>query len=934
MLSHLTSCAAKAVVYGESGYFMHSSIGTGPCDTTNCPMAALRSKEHWSGSWVHCWVLVGWSAAVPRQPAGSRGSPQGLLYTTLIPLHAIGIVRQRSLGRGINFSEPAGKRETSGDQNDKSDLYIFEGKLATTTTNGSSEPSGQPPAPGPNIISPKSAFHPTNAATSHQLMLYVQQQLKAANDAGAALWSMKDNGGGGGSSANNDSVNHAPTGHTANINSNGSADGSIEPSNVGSSHIDTSNITQQQSCSGCRELKREVDDLRRMFCQHFPPNNSQLLGVTTSESGNSISNYINTSNRNTQCRNIQAAQSPPSPPLPPAPAIRHSAQCPTALSFNNLANCNAQQLLPWLVNNGLLSANNLQQMPNAQNSAANAPATGVLRLLEQMSPTMLEAALMGANRSAPSSILLQSLQHINNAVQNSPPNNNSRLSELVQAAAALQQQNSNNNSRNNHIGYNTNNNHASVGLHGNIEHSQYIDPVGVDGASETSSSASSTNTQLLISPQQQMATSLQQQFGSCNTANRNNTLEASAQLAAVTRSSFISAAAQLLNSNSGNDGTVAAAALLHQHAGLLQNASAGTNGATQQLQNNLALHASLLLQQQQQQRQVALQQAQQLQRQQAQHNFRMDPHMQFRKNSDPTPNVGGNHSGGDRGIILDRSTEKRRAASDDYVRIIRQQNLSEHNISKIAVPVAEAFQADPLFRPLSEQQVVQQVMQSKKYENVNISETMAQLCKKLAEKRVFGSRLMSQTTVAAPNHSSYTNLPSDGIVYIQHVCRKVLGSRVKSDEEFWEYFREAMRKLAARCRRVRHAKKMRSPKVSVVEHSQQLHRMHQPLTQTSQAHQILFDHHRSPPQSTNVVIPPFSAANSNYGATFEPISPTGNVGGHNHSQGIEDVSMEVAEAESSSSPSPQTPMSSSTHNSTPTPTSVMADIKVESLGHD
>jgi hypothetical protein len=41
----------------------------------------------------------------------------------------------------------------------------------------------------------------------------------------------------------------------------------------------------------------------------------------------------------------------------------------------------------------------------------------------------------------------------------------------------------------------------------------------------------------------------------------------------------------------------------------------------------------------------------------------------------------------------------------------------------------------------------------------------------------------------------------------------VLGSRVESDEEFWECFREAMRKLAARCRRVRHAKKVRSPKV-------------------------------------------------------------------------------------------------------------------------
>uniref|UniRef100_A0AC34GGP1 Uncharacterized protein n=1 Tax=Panagrolaimus sp. ES5 TaxID=591445 RepID=A0AC34GGP1_9BILA len=48
------------------------------------------------------------------------------------------------------------------------------------------------------------------------------------------------------------------------------------------------------------------------------------------------------------------------------------------------------------------------------------------------------------------------------------------------------------------------------------------------------------------------------------------------------------------------------------------------------------------------------------------------------------------------------------------------------------------------------------------------------------------------------------------IIYILHVCKKVLGPRVKSEDEFWEYFRDAMRKLAARCRRVRHAKKVRS----------------------------------------------------------------------------------------------------------------------------
>lgn len=45
------------------------------------------------------------------------------------------------------------------------------------------------------------------------------------------------------------------------------------------------------------------------------------------------------------------------------------------------------------------------------------------------------------------------------------------------------------------------------------------------------------------------------------------------------------------------------------------------------------------------------------------------------------------------------------------------------------------------------------------------------------------------------------------------VCRKVLRENMESDEAFWECFREAMRKLAARCRRVRHAKKVRSPKM-------------------------------------------------------------------------------------------------------------------------
>lgn len=49
---------------------------------------------------------------------------------------------------------------------------------------------------------------------------------------------------------------------------------------------------------------------------------------------------------------------------------------------------------------------------------------------------------------------------------------------------------------------------------------------------------------------------------------------------------------------------------------------------------------------------------------------------------------------------------------------------------------------------------------------------MVQLCKKLAEKRVFGPKLMADTTVAAPNHSTYQNLPENGILYI--FCKEVV----------------------------------------------------------------------------------------------------------------------------------------------------------------
>ncbi|CAI4231039.1 unnamed protein product [Auanema sp. JU1783] len=158
------------------------------------------------------------------------------------------------------------------------------------------------------------------------------------------------------------------------------------------------------------------------------------------------------------------------------------------------------------------------------------------------------------------------------------------------------------------------------------------------------------------------------------------------------------------------------------------------------------------------------------------------------------------------------SQEKRRKhSSDDYVKIIRdQQDLSEDRIAKIQIPVPEAVKCDPSFRAVSEQQIIQQMIQNKKFEETHAKESLVQLCKKLAEKRVFGAKLMSMTTVAGLNHSNYSNLPVEGIIYIQHVCRKVMGDKFAREEEFWDAFRDATKKLAARCRRVRHAKKTKS----------------------------------------------------------------------------------------------------------------------------
>lgn len=44
---------------------------------------------------------------------------------------------------------------------------------------------------------------------------------------------------------------------------------------------------------------------------------------------------------------------------------------------------------------------------------------------------------------------------------------------------------------------------------------------------------------------------------------------------------------------------------------------------------------------------------------------------------------------------------------------------------------------------------------------------------------------------------------------IADVCRSVMLHRIPNEDEFWEVFRDVTRKLAARCRRVRHSKKTR-----------------------------------------------------------------------------------------------------------------------------
>ncbi|CAJ0956282.1 unnamed protein product, partial [Mesorhabditis belari] len=159
----------------------------------------------------------------------------------------------------------------------------------------------------------------------------------------------------------------------------------------------------------------------------------------------------------------------------------------------------------------------------------------------------------------------------------------------------------------------------------------------------------------------------------------------------------------------------------------------------------------------------------------------------------------------------------RKQVNDDFTKLIQQYELSGKNVKETDIPVPDAIKCDPTFRPVSEQQIITQITQSKRFDEMDLGECMSNLCKKLAEKRVFGSKLMSLTTVAGPNHSNYNNLPIEGLVYIKDVCRKVFGDKVHSDIEFWDHFRNAMKKLAARCRRVRHAKKTKSIREEAVQ---------------------------------------------------------------------------------------------------------------------
>lgn len=49
----------------------------------------------------------------------------------------------------------------------------------------------------------------------------------------------------------------------------------------------------------------------------------------------------------------------------------------------------------------------------------------------------------------------------------------------------------------------------------------------------------------------------------------------------------------------------------------------------------------------------------------------------------------------DRSTTVERHGERRRAASDDYVRLIRNQRLTAEQVESIRIPVKQAIDADP-----------------------------------------------------------------------------------------------------------------------------------------------------------------------------------------------------------------------------------------------
>jgi hypothetical protein len=121
-----------------------------------------------------------------------------------------------------------------------------------------------------------------------------------------------------------------------------------------------------------------------------------------------------------------------------------------------------------------------------------------------------------------------------------------------------------------------------------------------------------------------------------------------------------------------------------------------------------------------------------------------------------------------------------RSAPDDFVKEFVDSTKNEAPIATYTIPVDAALQCDPsrilamqhnhtcvcaiaAFRPVSEEQILHSV----KWNELDLQEGVTRLAKKLAEKRVFGPMLMARATVAGTNHSNYSNLPLDGIRYIE-----------------------------------------------------------------------------------------------------------------------------------------------------------------------